>query len=163
MPDTFEFPAPVLKQTDRDPAYHYIPVPPDIAETLIESGTRRVIARINEHEVRRSLFGHADGEYAIIVGLSILRDAGVQPGDVIILEMHTDPRPDHVDICEEFRAALEQDPEAMERFESFSTGKQRSLAYHVNSAKRSSTRVRRALDLTEKIRTRTLYGDRNGG
>lgn len=161
MADEYDFPAPVLKMTDRNPAYHFLPVPPEIAEELVDAGTRRVIADLNGTEVRRYLFSHADGEWAIIVGLPKLREAGISPGDMVIVGLRPDPDPDHVEICEEFRVALEQDPEARDRFESFTTGKQRSLVHYINSAKRSSTRVRRSLQMCEKIRTRTLHSDRS--
>jgi len=161
MSELYEFPAPVLKKTDRNPAYHYLPVPPEIAEELVQAGTRRVITDLNGMDVRRYLFSHSDGEWAIIVGLSKLREAGVTPGDVLIVGLRADPNPDHVEICEEFRVALEQDPEARERFDSFTTGKQRSLVHSINSAKRSSTRVRRSLEMCEKIRLRTLHSDRS--
>lgn len=161
MSSEYEFPAPVLKKSDQNPAYHYIPIPPEIAEELVEAGTRRIIADLNGTDVRRYLFNNADGEWAIIVGLSKLREAGVHPGDMVIVGLKADPNPDHVEICEEFRVALDQDPEACERFESFTTGKQRSLAHYINSARRTSTRVRRSLELCEKIRTHTLHSDRS--
>lgn len=161
MFNEYEFPAPVLKKSDQNPAYHYIPIPTEIAEELVEAGTRRLIADLNGTDVRRYLFSNADGEWAIIVGLSKLRDAGVSPGDMVIVGLRPDPNPDHVEICEEFQVALEQDPEAQERFDSFTTGKQRSLVHYINSAKRTSTRVRRSLEMCEKIRTRSLHSDRS--
>lgn len=161
MHDQYDFPAPILKRTDRDPAYHYIPVPTEIAEELAELGTRRVIVDLNGTEIRRYLFSHAEGDWAVIVGRSKLREAGVRPGDMTIVGLRPDPNPDHVEICEEFRVALEQDPGARDRFESFTAGKQRSLAHYVNGAKRSSTRVKRSLQMCEKIRTHTLHSDQS--
>ena len=50
-------------------------------------------------------------------------------------------------------------PSAAARFASLTPGRQRSLAYYVDSAKRDATRIRRALDLAHKLKTHTLYGD----
>jgi uncharacterized protein YdeI (YjbR/CyaY-like superfamily) len=55
--------------------------------------------------------------------------------------------------------ALEQDEEAAARFYAMTRGRQRSLASYVTSAKREETRVKRAVELAHKLRTRTLYGD----
>ncbi|MEO0973902.1 MAG: YdeI/OmpD-associated family protein, partial [Pseudomonadota bacterium] len=60
---------------------------------------------------------------------------------------------------EEPFAVLAEDEEAATRFETFTPGKQRSLAHHVTSAKRTETRERRAYELARKIRTYTLHGD----
>lgn len=42
----FEFPAPVLRR-ETGMTFHFIPVPPEIAEQLFESDTKRVVARVN--------------------------------------------------------------------------------------------------------------------
>ena len=73
--------------------------------------------------------------------------------------MRVDPNPDAVEIAEELLEALAQDDEARERWETFTPGMQRSVNHYVDSAKRPETRIRRAVEVTEKIRTRTLHGD----
>ncbi len=77
----------------------------------------------------------------------------------LTVTIEPDPEPNAIDVCDEFLIALEQDPDAMERWEELTPGKQRSLAHHVSSAKREETRIKRALDLAMKLRTRTLHGD----
>ena len=140
---------------------HYIPVPPEIAEDYIEADTRRLIATLNGNEIRRYLFQSANGEYGLVIGKSVIRDLGLPMIEPIMVELRADPDPDRVELCEELEVALEQDDAAGERFYNMTPGKQRGLALHVCRAKRTSTRVRRALDVCEKLRTHTLYGDRN--
>ena len=140
--------------------FHYLPIPADVAEELLAGGHRRVIIHVGDASVRRYMFRTAEGQDAVIVGLAILRDMGLKPGEVAHVDLEIDPNPDHVDICEELEAALAQDDAANERFQNMTTGQQRSIAYYVGSAKRVETRIRRALDMCYKLRTRTLHGDR---
>ena len=63
----------------------------------------------------------------------------------------------------ELAAALAHDAEARERWDTFTPGRQRSLAVQVERARRPETRERRALDLARQIRTRTLPTDKAEG
>ena len=154
------FIAPVLKADGGFLKQHFIPVPAEMAEVLLEAGTRRVIASLNDREYRRAIQNSKDGEYFIQLGLPILKAIDAQYGDEIRVGLMSDPDPDAVDLGEEFTEVLEMDEEAAARFFSFSPGKQRGLALHVNSARRSETRIKRALEIAHKLRTYTLYGDK---
>lgn len=110
-------------------------------------------------EYKRAIQGGVNEPAVIVVGLDILRTVRAREGDEMTLQISIDPEPDYVELCEEFQAVLDTDSEAAERFYSFTKGRQRSLAYYANSAKRSDTRIKRGLELAEKIRTNTLHGD----
>lgn len=138
---------------------HYIPLPADLADTLDAAGARRVIGTLNEQPISRGIQRTKDGVRFLLFGRTALRDLGVAYGDTVVLEIAADPKPDAVDLGPEFEAALEDDPEAAARFATFTPGRRRSLAYYVTSAKRPATREKRALELTEKLRTFTLCGD----
>ena len=94
------------------------------------------------------------------MGVALLKELGLQYGDEIEVELCPDPDPDFVDLGEEFTEVLELDEEAAERFYGFTVGKKRGLAHYVNSAKRSETRIKRALEIAHKLKTYTLYGDK---
>ncbi|HEX9951288.1 MAG TPA: YdeI/OmpD-associated family protein [Rubricoccaceae bacterium] len=155
---TESFAAPVLLSVSW-PGYHTLPVPGEVAATLAASGTRRVVAVLNGHPVRRALTT-LDGGTVLMLGRDILRTVGVEEGDTVFADLSPDPEPDRVDLGAEFEAALADDAEAAARFFSFTPGRQRSMAIYVTGAKRPETRVRRALELAHKLRTHTLYGDR---
>ena len=157
---SYDFPAPILKrQADGHMAYHYLPVPPDIAEQLMKSGTKRVILTLNSKEENRAIHVTRDGEYFLVLGMTVLRNLGTKPGDVVIAELHSDPNPNTIELPPEFEEALEQDPEAAERFYGFTPGKQRSVSMYITQAKRTETRVKRSLEMAHKLRTYTLHGD----
>ncbi len=138
---------------------HGVPVPDSVAESLRKAGTRRLIVRINGYTMKRGLQGSREYGSHLVVGLDLLKKAGAGLGSVVAVEIEVDPAPDEVDVCDELLIALEQDEAARERWETLTPGKQRGLAYHVSSAKREETRVKRALDIALKLRTNTLYGD----
>jgi len=158
MPESFA--APVLL-SESWPSYHTVPVPDAVAAVLVASGTRRVVGLLNGVPIRRALVS-LDGGTVMIVGRSLLREAGLSAGDTAFVDIEPDPEPDRVDLGAEFEAALAADVEASERFFGFTPGRQRSLASYVTEAKRPETRVRRALDLAHTLRTHTLYGDVRG-
>lgn len=148
-----------LVRLDDGMGYHAFEVPSDVADEYARAGIRRVIVRLNGIDFRRAIQRKRDGRRLIMLGQSFLKDADVFREDIIAVRMRPDPEPDAVDLGEEFAEVLAQDDAARARWETFTIGRQRSLAHYVTSAKRSDTRLKRALELAEKIRTHTLYGD----
>ncbi|MDZ4701456.1 MAG: YdeI/OmpD-associated family protein [Rhodothermales bacterium] len=158
-PSNEPFAAAVLRQIGGYNS-HYLLIPPEIADGYRSAGVKRVIATLNGRPFNRAILGNADGERFLVVGLPILRDIKARPGDIVMIELMPDPEPDRIELGIEFTEVLELDDEAAERFYSFTPGRQRSMAYYVTSARREETRIKRSLDLAHKLRTRTLYGDR---
>jgi len=155
---TFEFPGPILKR-EAIMSYHYLPVPTDVAEALIKSGTKRVIATINGVDENRAIQVTANGKYYLIFGLQVLKRLGARPEDVVIISLKSDPHPNVIEIPEELKEVLNQDHEAGERFYGMTPGKQRSICMFVSEAKRAETRIKRALEMAYKLRTYSLHGD----
>ena len=141
---------------------HYLPLPADIAEAWQAEGVRRVVGTLNDYPVRRGIQGRFDGERFVLLGQALLREIGAVEGDIVVAVLEPDPDPEHINLGEELEAALDQDEAAAERFYGMTPGRQRSLAYYVTSAKRTETRIKRALELAYKLRTHTLYGDLHG-
>lgn len=161
MPDLrFEFVAPVLQQ-DEGLRFHYLPLPDDVVGAFDRAGVRRVVAVLNGTPFRRAIMRTDEHGPHLVTGQIILREIGARLGEPVMIELSPDPEPDLVEVPEELEVALDQDEEAAERFYAFSPGKQRSLALYVSQAKRVETRVKRAVELAYKLRTRTLYGDRD--
>lgn len=156
---SFEFPAPILKR-EAIMSYHYLPVPSDIAESLVKSGTKRVIATINGVEENRGIQVTSKGEYYLVFGLQVLKRVRARPGDVVIASLKSDPHPTIIEVPEELEEVLNQDHEAGERFYGMTPSKRRAIGMFVTQAKRTETRIKRALEMAYKLRTYTLHGDR---
>ena len=139
---------------------HFVPVPTEIAESIIAIGSRRVIITLNGKTYRRAIQNRKDGEFFILFGIQIMKELGIVLGDELMISLDPDPDPDFVELGEEFTEVLELDEEAAARFFSFTPGKQRGLATYVNNAKREETRIKRALEIAHKLKTYTLYGDK---
>ncbi len=138
---------------------HGIPVPDVVYEPLRKAGVKRLIVTINGYEMKRGLQGSREFGGHIVVGKQLLDKAGVAHDDKVRIVLKADPNPEQIDVPDELLISLEQDKEANRRWESLAPGKRRGLAYHVSSAKREETRIKRALDVAMKLRARTLHGD----
>lgn len=156
-----EFAAPVLRQDD-GMRMHYVPLPDEIADALQAEGVRRLDCTLNGLPVRRAIQRRRDGPRYLLLSQSLLREIGARFGDTVTVGLRPDPNPEHIELGEELEAALDQDAAAAERFYGMTPGRQRSLASYVTSAKRTGTRIKRALELAHKLRTHTLYGDLHG-
>lgn len=140
--------------------FHAVPVPDDVAEKLKAAGSRRVLATIGGHTFRRGLMNHAEGDSYIVLGGDILKTCGLREGSPVAVTLTSDPAPDELEVPEYFALVLDQDAEARARWETFPTGKRRSLLHYITSAKTEATQIKRSRELAEKIRTRSLYGDK---
>ncbi len=162
------FRAEITRTDDAFMQMHAVVVPPDVAAAVLGAGSRRVLVTIAGETLRRALQTRIDEDggrsHLVMISAAVLHDFGLREGVFLTLSVAPDPDPDRIDIPDELLVALDLDPEASARFETFTPGRQRSMAHYVSSAKRPETREKRALDLATKLRTYTLYGDtRTGG
>lgn len=100
------------------------------------------------------------GAKFFMVGGPLRREAKIKQGDEVRVQFSWIDT-EHLEIPEEFQAALEQDDEARAIFETFTTGKKRGLMNYITSVKNVDSRIKRSLELLYKIKTRQLYSDRN--
>ncbi len=149
-----------LERLEHDMAFHILPVPDEVAAAWKKAKVRRLTGTINGHPAERALMSHADGGSFFIVGRDLLKACGISARTPALLAFKPHPRPDDVAVPEELLIALAQDDAARTRWDTFTPGKQRSLASYISSAKTEPTRIKRSLDLARMIRTHTLYGDK---
>lgn len=140
--------------------HHVLEIPKETGTAFKNAKVKRILLTLNGNQYRRAIQRKRDGRYIIVLGKNILKETNLTIGDPVEAHIEADPEPDFVDTGEELAEVLAQDAEARKRWESFSVGKQRSLAMYVTGAKTVDTRIKRALELAEKMRTYTLYGDR---
>lgn len=157
----FRFTAPVISTGDIQFVQHYLPVPLEIADELQSRGIRRLVGTLNGQPFNLALRGRHDGERYLVLSRQTLRSLKARAGDPVTAIFRPDPTPDQVELPEELAEVLHQEPEAAQRFFAMTPGRQRSLVHYVTTAKRVDTRITRALDLANKLKTNTLYGDLN--
>ncbi len=106
-----EFIAPLIKSEIGFLKQHYTPVPTEIADAILATGSRRVIVVLRGKTLRRAIQNTKDGMYFIFFGVSILKEMKIAPGDELVMALHPDPDPDFVELGEEFEEVLAMDEE----------------------------------------------------
>jgi Bacteriocin-protection, YdeI or OmpD-Associated/Domain of unknown function (DUF1905) len=154
----FRFTSQVVR-LDQAMPFHILPVPDEIAAAWKKARVRRLTGTVNGHAINRALMNHAGGGSFLIVNRDFMKEAGISLKTPAVLAFQPDPTPDRLDMPEEFRLALDQDDAARARWDTVTPGRQRSLLVYITGAKTEPTRIKRALDLAQKIRTHSLYGD----
>lgn len=154
----FRFTSQVVR-LDQAMPFHVLPVPDDIAAAWKKAKVRRLTGTVNGHAINRALMNHAGGGSFFIVNRDFMKEAGIGLKTPAVLVFKPDAAPDRPDMPEEFRLALDQDDAARARWDTFTPGRQRSLLVYITGAKTEPTRIKRALELAQKIRTHSLYGD----
>lgn len=131
---------------------HYVALPDDLAATFAAAGVERVEGTIGGTRFRRRLQDRADGGLSLRFGVSWLRDAGLTPGDVVTVEVAEETDPDRVDVPDELAAVFDVDPAVEHVWGALTPGRQRTLVYGIERAKRPETRTRRAAALARQLR-----------
>ncbi len=156
---TFDFET-VLDRLQTRLRQHYFEVPEQIAKKVLEQGSRRVEVEIKGLWFRRALISVSEIGFVILIGKDLMKQLKLEPGDIVHMLLRADAEPDFLDVPEEFQAVLDTDADADARFHSLTLGMKRSLMKYVTQAKRSETRIKRSLQLAEKLKTHSLYSDR---
>ena len=139
---------------------HVIPVPPELVEGTKLGAAKRVLVEIGGVEINRAIHSKKSGSPFIILSKQVLKEMGLGLGSRATVKIKVDPAPDQLEIAPELLEAIRQDEAASARWEMFTTGMKRSINLYVDGAKREETRIRRAVEIVEKIATHTLYGDK---
>jgi hypothetical protein len=150
----FQFASQVLFDVTIDDGYmkHYVPIPPEISQSLQQGGITHVEGKLNEHEFRRVIHQRPDGSQCLKFGKFWLDEAKLEVNTEIRVELMPDPDPERVDLPQELTWALTQaPPDVLERWSNLSVSRQKTLAYGIARAKKSETRQKRADAIVEDL------------
>lgn len=156
----FEFQS-ILQKQAGGLAGHFIVVPANISTSFLDAKIKRTIGTINGTPFNLALLSDGKGGRYLAVGQALKKAAKIVEGSRVQVSIQPDPNPDLILLCEEMEAIFELDEEAGKIFFGFTKGMQRSLAYYANSAKQSETRIKRALELAQKMKTGQLYSQKS--
>lgn len=135
-------------------------IPQDIIESINAKGRIRVEGTMNGAPFALAIQNLKTGEKYFSVSAALRRAAKIQLSVPVEVKFHL-VDPDKLDIPEELTAVLEEDPEGKAIFDEMTTGMKRSLVHYITSVKNVDSRIKRALELIEKAKTKTLYGQRD--
>jgi len=126
-----------------------IEVPPELIEQLGSGKRPAVVVNLNGHEYRNTV-GVMGGKFLVSVSAAVRKATGLNGGDPIDVTLTFADGPRPVDMPEDFKAALDREPEAAAFFAGLSNSLQRYHVDLVEGAKTPETRDRRivkAVDL----------------
>ncbi|MDX2001034.1 MAG: YdeI/OmpD-associated family protein [Chitinophagales bacterium] len=138
------------------PMRQVIFIPGDIAEALGLKANLRLIGSLNGAPFRLAALSNGAGQFYLSVSRDLKKAAGAQMGSLVKVDLAIDPNPDALDMPEEWLEVIAQEPEVGKIFNELTVGYRRSILHYLNGAKRSDTRIKRSLELAEKLRNRTL-------
>jgi len=133
----------------------YLPITRELAAGLDFPNKRykRVVCTINgEIDFQCALMPSGTGEYIITVNKLKRDSVGIKVGDTVHVRLVIDTSKYGLPMPEEFRAVLDQDPEADRLFHALTPGKQRSLLYQANQKTDVDLRIHRALVIAEHLK-----------
>jgi hypothetical protein len=129
---------------------------PEKVQNKLPEGRLRLKGSLNGVPIDLAIQYRKKGPRFIMVSKVLARRAKVKPGDLVDIEFAL-ADPSVVEVPEELQAVLDQDDEGRTVWNSITPGLQRSLCYYVKSVRNVDSRIKRALDIIHKVKTRQLY------
>ena len=136
-----------------------IVVPDKIMASLPVKGRIRTKGTMNKTPFALAIQYKKDGSRYFMVSAQLRRQAKLGSGDPVKVKFWV-VDPDVVDLPEELQAVLEQDTEALKKWNTFTKGLQRGLTHYVNSVKNVDSRIKRALEIMEKAKYGQLHAQK---
>ena len=128
-------------------------VPSHVVEKYKGQEYKRVVCKINgSHEFQCALMPKGEGKYFINVNKEIQKKFGLSEGDEVTAEIKPDESKYGLPMPEELEGLLQVDEEGSKLFHALTPGKQRNLIHIVGTAKRSETRIKKALVIVEYLK-----------
>lgn len=136
--------------------YYVVYLPANIQQNLPQDKRLRTLGKLNGVDFDLAIHKRKTSPWFFMLGSGLMKKAKVKFHSVVKISF-TLYDPNQVNIPEEMFEVLEQDPQASEMFYAFTPGIQRSLCHYVISAKNIDTKIKRALELAEKIKSESLH------
>jgi len=132
--------------------YHVV-VPTSIATQLLESKHKRVITFINSNgPTHQALMSDGNGGYFLTINKETRSKLKLKVGSELTVNIKPDLSEYGMTMPEELAELFVLDDKGSEVFHSLTRGKQRSLIHMVAKAKRSETRINRAIVILEYLK-----------
>jgi Bacteriocin-protection, YdeI or OmpD-Associated/Domain of unknown function (DUF1905) len=137
-------------------SYKGIFIPAEIMEQLPgNTGRLRVKGTINGIAFNLAIQSAKEAGKYFMVGNALKRATRIKEGQHNIEVYFQLADPNELEIPEELLSVLEQDEEAKQVFNGYTIGYQRSLVHYIAAVINIDSRIKRALEIAEKIKNRT--------
>lgn len=127
----------------------------DVRELLErEKNPSRILFSINgKGNIPRALMPDGTGGYFILVNKELCRKYELEPDQEVTLRIQPDDSEYGMPLPEELAELWAMDPDAHRVFHSLTPGKQRGLIYQVSKPKGAETRIKKAVQISEYLKS----------
>lgn len=145
----------VLEPTDEKMAHHIIAVPQEIAEKFIRGkGAPRILCTVEGSPEFPCALNPRHGRHVIIASKLLIRQNKLAVGIPFKISIRVDPR-NGLGLPEELAEVFDQDEAAYKAYNALNDGHKRGLIHYINQAKSVDSRIRRSLEIMERIKERS--------
>ncbi len=131
----------------------YLHIPSQITQAIGANSNRRFLVAVNNHaNFHGGLVALGKDEAYISISSKQMKLCGVQPGDIVAVELQPDNSKYGMEMPEELEVVLQQDNEGELRFSLLTPGRQRYIIHYVSAVKNSQLRIDRALLLIGNLK-----------
>ncbi len=132
----------------------HITLPLDVVQSLKSQKISRVICTLNGQEAfHTGLMPDGNGSFFITLNKALVKKLALDIGSEVEVSLKEDTSKYGMPMPEELEELLIQDAEGDKHFHALTMGKQRNLIYIVNQAKRSETRLYRAVVIIDYLKS----------
>lgn len=141
--------------------HHVIIVPDEIAGNFIkERGPARILCAIKNKAGFHCALMPRHGRYVIIASKELIKVHKLQIGTPFDISIQTDPH-NGLELPEELSEVLEQDEFGYKVYMDLPDGEKRGFIYYIRQAKSIDTRIKRCIEILEKIKLRSITRNKN--
>ncbi|MBC6995314.1 YdeI/OmpD-associated family protein [Neolewinella lacunae] len=136
--------------------YTVFPVPRSSVATLLERehNATRVLVKVNGRgNLSAGLMPDGKGDFFITVSKEVRRKFDLEEGQAVVLQISPDDSEYGMPLPEEVAELWAMDEEAYTVFHTLTPGKQRGLLYVIGKPKRPETRVKKAVQIFEYLKS----------
>lgn len=145
-----------LEPVEGPMVHHVIVVPEEIAMKFMQGkGSLRILCAVKDAEEFHCALSPRNGKHVIIASKQLIKKNNLLPGKPFKISVRIDPD-NGLSLPEELSAVLEQDEFASEVFGALLDGQKRGFIYYIRQARSVDTRIKRCLELMEKIKQRNV-------
>lgn len=144
----------VLEPLDEKMVHHLIVVPDQIAKQFTDGkGAPRIFCSVEGGAEFPCALNPRHGRYVIIASKQLIKKNNLSLERPFKIAIRHDPH-NGLGLPEELAEVLDQDMVASKAYEALNDGHKRGLIHYINQAKSVDSRIKRSLEIMEKMKER---------
>lgn len=144
----------VLEPVEGPMIHHVIVVPNEKAEPIMNGkGPARILCSIKKQAEFPCALNPRHGRYVIMASKQLIKQHQLETGVPFEISIRIDPH-NGLELPEELAEVLAQDDHGYHVFEKLNDGHKRGLIYYIRQARSVDSRIKRSLEIIEKMKVR---------